>query len=171
MTLLLEYWKPVVGFENYYLISNTGKLWSVRKKLYRVGFDDTRGYLNVTLSLDDKTYNRRIHRMVIEAFVGHRPTGLDINHIDGNKRNNRISNLEYVTRAENLAHAFKLGLLTPVHQFKTGHIFNRTITVDDVRRIRASGGGKVLQALADELGLNICQLYKIRNGTRWGGVA
>lgn len=169
--LLLEHWKPVVGFETYYQISNTGKLWSLRKKKYRIGFDNGRGYLNVTLSVQDKTSNRRIHQMVMESFVGPRPPGLDINHIDGKKTNNRLSNLEYVTRTENLKHAYKLGLLLHTESgFKAGHTHNRTITIADVKRIRASEGGAALQKLAEELNMNVCQLYKIRNGTRWKNV-
>ena len=52
----------------------------------------------------------RVHVLVAEAFLGPRPDGLDINHKDGKKTNNWDSNLEYVTRSANMAHAYRLGL-------------------------------------------------------------
>ena len=68
------------------------------------------GYLFVVLTQNGVQKIFRISRLVIEAFVGLRPKGKEINHIDGNKQNDYVNNLEYVTRSENMKHAYKIGL-------------------------------------------------------------
>jgi hypothetical protein len=55
---------------------------------------------------------RRIHVLVAEAFIGPKPPKMDVNHIDGDKTNNRLENLEYVTRSENLKHSWRIGTST-----------------------------------------------------------
>ena len=62
---------------------------------------------------NNKTKPFRIHVLVLEAFVEARPLGLVSNHKDGDKNNNHITNLEWVTRAENNLHAYRTGLKIP----------------------------------------------------------
>lgn len=65
-----------------------------------------------TVSPDGRKH-KTIHSLVAAAFLGPRPDGCDVNHIDGDKTNNAASNLEYVTRKENMQHAMATGLWTP----------------------------------------------------------
>ena len=71
---------------------------------------DNRGYLNIRLSKNNirKTYS--VHRLVAEAFISNLEAKGEVNHIDGNKQNNNINNLEWVTSSENQLHAYKNGL-------------------------------------------------------------
>lgn len=69
------------------------------------------GYPVVTLCVDGKRRVTHVHALVASAFLGDRGDGLMVNHKDGDKTNNHISNLEYVTRAENMQHAARIGLL------------------------------------------------------------
>ncbi len=69
------------------------------------------GYLTVKIG----NRHRFIHQIVTEHFLGGVPKGLTVNHIDGNKLNNSIENLEYMTRAENIAHAISIGLHVSTH--------------------------------------------------------
>ena len=113
-----ENWKPIVGFETLYEISDHGR---VRRSA--PGSKTYVGKILKTLKAsstehqqanlyDGRHYHRRgVHALVIEAFIGPRPLGKEVNHRDGNPRNNHISNLEYVTRRENHRHASTLGLL------------------------------------------------------------
>jgi len=68
------------------------------------------GYLKVELFNNGKPCGRYVHRLVVEAFIGDIPAGLEVNHIDGRKVENCIENLEIVTHAENTQHAWDTGL-------------------------------------------------------------
>lgn len=96
-----EKWKPVNGFTNYE-VSDEGRIRNKRtgRKL-RVCPDDL-GYERVSLKEGNKKYNRRVHRLVAEAFVdcGHDHTGLNVTHIDNDRKNNKADNLEWMTRSE-----------------------------------------------------------------------
>lgn len=115
-----EVWKPISGWEGIYEISNYGRV----KSLERMTSTGNRGvperirkpnimkgYHCVTLRYDRKVKVYRIHRLVIEAFGEAQPTiEHQVNHIDGDKSNNCIWNLEWVTPKENTDHAFNTGL-------------------------------------------------------------
>lgn len=118
-------WKPVVGFEGLYEVSNTGVVKSLFRTVKSKGSKkvvperilkprlDEWGYEGVSLCKNGKQYGKLVHRLVAEAFIS--PFGGDqVNHIDGNKLNNRVENLEWCTGSENMKHAYKNGLHTKV---------------------------------------------------------
>jgi hypothetical protein len=107
----MENWKDIKNFEGLYKISDNGRVKSLHKKRHiflkpRLSHD---GYLRVSLSKNGKRYEKRVHQIVIKHF-GNKNIKETVNHIDGNKENNNINNLEYCTRKENMKHAYKLGL-------------------------------------------------------------
>lgn len=130
----IEEWRQVVGYEGKYLVSNTGKVKSLLRngKLLNCN-DNGRRYLQVTLYFNSKRVTHNIHSLVAKAFLGAREEGMTVNHIDGNKYNNCLSNLEYCTQSENFIHALDNGLIEPAKGVKNG---NATLTEDDVRQIR-----------------------------------
>lgn len=71
------------------------------------------GYLKVNLYKDGKGSSKRIHRLVAEAFIPNPDNKPDVNHKDGNKHNNNVENLEWVTKSENMIHAYETGLNKP----------------------------------------------------------
>lgn len=104
---LWEEWKPIPGYENKYEVSNEGRVRSLNYhqtgktkllKARKVGG----GYLGVVLCKDREKKHHLVHRLVFEAFRGKIPTGMQINHLDENKLNNLIENLEVCTPKENL---------------------------------------------------------------------
>lgn len=108
-----EIWRDVIGYEGMYQISNIGRV----KSFYKKGRilkprDDNRGYYSVNLSKDKIHKNRSIHVLVAMAFLGHIPCGfkLVVNHIDGNKLNNTVDNLEIVTNRQNSSTCFKVNI-------------------------------------------------------------
>ena len=96
-----EIWKPVVGYENLYEVSNLGRVKSLKdnKGRYREKIksssDNGRGYLNVYLCKNGKGKRCYIHRLVAEAFLDNPNNYPIINHKDENKQNNHVSNLEW----------------------------------------------------------------------------
>lgn len=124
---MAELWKPIKGYEGYYEISSMGRVKSVERKVYnpfvlgdgcyrtvpeRIRKPNImKGYYCVALIKDKHTKVYRIHRLVIEHFVGQAPTEEhQVNHIDGDKSNNCVTNLEWVTPKENTQHAIENGL-------------------------------------------------------------
>lgn len=104
-----ELWKPIDGFHNLYEISNKGRIRSC--KIINAHKND-RGYIRIALSKEDgarRTY--AVHRLVISSFISAAPCETSqVNHKDGNKDNNNIENLEWLTPAENIRHAFENNL-------------------------------------------------------------
>jgi hypothetical protein len=110
-----EVWKKIVGYEHLYKVSNTGKVISFQprwKKPREIKLcTDGGGYQILTLVKDKNKSTRTVHRLVAEAFLGH--STKDINHKDGNKKNNNLPNLEYCSKSENSKHAIKNGFFKP----------------------------------------------------------
>lgn len=131
-----EIWKDIPGYDLYYEISNLGRIRS--KPQIMKTFSTGRNRSHVALALRDNNSKKKthlVHVLVAETFIGPRPGGdwrkIQVNHIDGNSKNNCVSNLEYVTCAENHRHAVRLGLAYIGE--KNG---NAKLTAEDVRDIR-----------------------------------
>lgn len=96
-----EQWRPVVGFEDLYKVSDHGRVYSMRTGKYlRAGMN--RRHRHVALCRGDGGKSHRVHRLVMEAFVGPCPEGLEVRHLDDDPDNNHLVNLVYGTRSENL---------------------------------------------------------------------
>ena len=107
-----EEWKQLVydGKLQWYFVSNTGKLYSIKKHKF-MKFVNDRGWLRVRIKLSTGKYLRTgIHRLVALMFVDGYEDSLVVNHKDGNKKNNAFYNLEWMTQEENEKHAMKHGL-------------------------------------------------------------
>ena len=93
----------IVGFDGDYAVSSCGRVWSKKsgawKELKRT--PDNNGYLHVSLCRFGKVRNYTVHRLVLEAFVGPRPDGMEARHLNGRKNDNRAFNLAWGTRSEN----------------------------------------------------------------------
>lgn len=124
-----ETWKDISGYEGYYQVSNLGRVRSLdrvlsfkanrRNRAYqrlltgRVLYQhtDPHGYKTVSWSFENKHETKYVHRLVATAFVDNPRKLSDVNHIDGVKTNNYTGNLEWVTKQENMVHAFVHGLV------------------------------------------------------------
>lgn len=105
-----EEFREIEGFPNYE-VSNTGIVRNKKFNKEKTPGTDKRGYLKVDLYKDCKRSTRKIHRLVADAFLPKDPKRDDINHKDGNKRNNNLFNLERCTKSENMQHAFANNLV------------------------------------------------------------
>lgn len=111
-----EIWKIIDGYNNAYQISNLGNVRSIHKskKILKTDKDDPDRYVSVTLYLSvGKRKKEKIHRLIAKAFIPNPENKSQVNHINGNKKDNSIENLEWVTPSENVIHSYKTGLQKP----------------------------------------------------------
>lgn len=110
MEAIKEQWKTIAEFPNYE-VSNYGqvrRVWKNHTNLKETMLNKF-GYEIVHLSKDGVNKHRSIHRLVALAFLDNPDNLPEVNHIDGNKENNCVDNLEWVTRSQNMKHAYSIG--------------------------------------------------------------
>ena len=101
-----EIWKDIKGYEGLYQISNTGRVWSVQRQKYLMAYI-ANGYYKVDLyAKNGKRKKEYVHRLVALAFIDNPNNLPQVNHIDGNKINDNVENLEWVTVKENMYHSY-----------------------------------------------------------------
>lgn len=107
-----EIWKDVKGYEGLYQVSNLGRVKSLdydgSKKERIMSPYNVHGYSRVRLFNDKKRVSTSVHRLVAGAFISNPENKPFVNHIDGNKSNNKIENLEWCNNSENLIHAYRV---------------------------------------------------------------
>ena len=101
----MDEWRTINEFP-LYEVSNTGYVRNKATNRLILGHITHKGYRQVGIFLNKKQTFRVVHRLVMIAFEGEIPTGMEVNHKDGNKLNNHVDNLEYVTHQENMIHAY-----------------------------------------------------------------
>lgn len=119
-----EIWKDVVGYEGTYEVSSFGRVKSlartvfvnkhyqpIRERILAINMN-TGKYSVVELSMFGKHKTTLVHRLVAAAFIPNPNNLATINHIDGNKQNNRVGNLEWMTQLDNVRHAISIGIGT-----------------------------------------------------------
>ena len=102
-------WKEIKSFSDYEA-SSEGVIRNKETKQTIKPFKQTNGYYKIKLYREHKPYTKMLHRVIAATYLGE--SKLDVNHKDGNKTNNNIKNLEYVTKSDNMKHAYKNGLVS-----------------------------------------------------------
>lgn len=112
---MVEEWKPVKGFEGCYEISNLGRVRSLPRPYCKGRVLKPKkmkiGYNSVNLSKNSVKTTLYIHRLVASHFIDNPDKKLEVNHKDGDKTNNNVDNLEWVSSSENTQHAYDTGLI------------------------------------------------------------
>lgn len=171
----MEQWKPVVGWEGVYEVSDLGRVKRLvpGKRTYagRI-FDQSKspdGYRTVTISFEGRKQTRFVHHLVLEAFVGARPTPRHAgNHKDGDRRNNRPGNLEWATYSENNLHSYRvLGKAPPSQSWKAMPFAKLDPgQASEIRRIRAETGA-TSTVLAGRFGVSKSTVCRLLRGETW----
>lgn len=177
-----EEWRPIKGFEGYYEISNHGRVRSLDRLRKSVkGMAKVNGkiisgnhgenhYYQVVLFREGKSKTALVHRLVAEAFIPNPENKPQVNHKDGDKHNNNVNNLEWVTRSENQIHAYRTGLHPGTGE---GNV-NAKLTREQVAEIRRTyvkgrrGSGATI--LARKYGVKKHAILSIIWGDTWKGV-
>lgn len=178
----IEEWRPVVGWEGLYEVSNIGRV----RRLSRVTTrkDGTLqtwpdrimslplnswGYPSVGLTRDGRKSTALVHRLVAFAFIG--PGGPEVNHKDGDKTNARVSNLEWVTSKQNKEHAWGIGLRNrshlPIHYGVKAN--GAKLTPETVLAARAEHQrGASIHGLSRKYGVDRKTMRSAIRGRNWG---
>lgn len=176
-----ETFRPIEGYEGLYEVSNLARIKSLPKEwtcgrngsqlkskgeTFLVINESRKDYDFVSLSDGKKVKCISVHRLVATYFVANPDNKPDVNHKDGNKRNNRHDNLEWCTKPENQIHAYKNGL--QVSQKGIEH-HRCKITESDMLEIKIlkKKGDKSQMEIGDLYGLKQAQISRILSGKRW----
>ena len=155
-----EIWKPVKNFERLYTVSNTGKVKNIKNnKILKER--DLRGYKRVSLYENKKGHDKRIHRLVGEAFIDNPGNKPEINHKDKNRSNNNVNNLEWVTSKENSDHKNKDGV---GDIYKNENNGNAKLSNIDCTKIINADDSINNTTLAKEYNVSRTQIRRIRKG-------
>ncbi len=149
------------AYDANYLISSHGRVWSVRRQKFLSQFEDGYGYLMVTIY--HKTL--KVHRLVALTFLDKTSNELlTVNHIDGDKINNRLDNLEWLSSIDNIKHAFNTGLMP-----KSSEIHTAKLTDDDVLEIKKLFVEYRLgdTQIGEQFGVDNSTISNIRRGISW----
>lgn len=172
----IEEWRPVLGYEGIYSVSNLGQVkvhartsphWqggTLRRpeRILKLGID-TDGYQHAGLTKDGRLRTRKVHLLVLEAFIGPKPEGLQVAHGDGCRTNNQLTNLRYDTPKGNIADRVRHGT-----QLRGEAVKSARLTAAQVASIRAST--KSLRGITAEFGISKTQASRIRRNLSWSHV-
>lgn len=152
MSVTQERWRPT-GYEPYW-VSDSGKVYG--RKILNPWF--SRGYPAVNLySTNCGRKTITIHLLVARAFLGHQKKGMEVNHKDGNKLNNHISNLEYVTPKQNQSHSRRV----------LGNACNAKLSVEIVLQIRHLCKKHSQSEVSRMLGLSVSIINRVFRRKTW----
>ena len=169
----MEIWKDITGYEGIYQISNHGRVRRIWKKsrtnpegklkILKMSITGY-GYYSLYLFKNGKRKQYTIHKLVAVEFIENPLNKPQVNHIDGNKINNHVDNLEWCTCSENIKHAYKTGL----KKAKTGaDHYNSKLTQKQIDQIRKLKGLKTHKEIAKMFNVSNSHITRILNNKKW----
>lgn len=156
-----EEWRDVPGHEGKYQASNNGGIRNIKTGRTLVGGAIPTGHRHIGMWINGKRVNIYIHQLVMLAFVGKPPDGMEINHKNGKPSDNRLDNLEYVTHRQNIQHSFDV--------LGRKGVRKSALNDDNVREIRCiyAKGNTTLKKLAEKFNVHITSIHAIVHRSSW----
>lgn len=169
-----EIWKTIKGFENY-KVSNTGKVYSLDKSKVMKPWVINSGYYCIGLSNREISKRKLVHRLVALTFIENPLNKEQVNHIDGNKLNNNVDNLEWTTASENVNHNKVLGRLdTHTARAELNKVQTKAVNQLDIETGKVIATYNTIREASKETGSQdgkitmVCQgKRKTHNGYSW----
>jgi len=163
-----EKWCSIKQWEGYY-ISNTGRVKNPKGKQVALCENKKRGYIYVYHSNQHmRPRALSAHRLLAKHFIPNPENKPQVNHIDNNRLNNKVSNLEWVTAKENTAHCINQGRK---NQFRGEQCPQAVLTEEIVRSIKSEIGTMTHKKLAEKYKTNYSNIAHIKRGSRWSHIS
>lgn len=174
-----EYWCDVEGYPGYQ-VSNLGNVRSldrvVRRKNGRTltikgqplkPQKNHKGYLRVRLRKEKKEKALSVHRLVATAFIANPKSKPQVNHLNGDKQDNNVLNLEWCTQSENIKHAFRMGLNHDGENHPNSRLgYNQVLLIKE----KLSKGNLTLTDIAKQFDVGLTTIHDIKTGKQWNSV-
>lgn len=175
--LLNEEWRDVSGYEGMYQVSNLGRLKSLeryvrhsannislkKEHIFNVGISNKS--LIAILSKEGTSKGYLIYRLVAKAFIPNPENKPEVNHIDGNRMNNKVTNLEWATRSENEKHAYDTGLY--VSRKGENHPMSKITRNDILKMYDLFNAGNSKKQIAEIFNISYSHVCRIFKGSTW----
>lgn len=145
-----------------YSVFSDGRIWSCLTGKFLRPYNVAKGYAGVALRNDGATIRATIHTLVAEAYIGARPVGFDVCHLDGNPANNDVRNLRYASRSDNIADKILHG--TSQHGERNPSAKLTNVQAEEVR-IRRKAGERLADIATDYMVAVSC-ISRIASGAR-----
>lgn len=140
-----------------------GRVCNFKEKIIKPCLDK-KGYEVVYLSMNCKKYTRKVHRLIATSFLENKEGKPQVNHIDGNKQNNRMDNLEWCTNSENIKHAFSIGLNRARRGSEQGSaIINESIA----KKVKSLLKTKTVKEISETLNISKHIVGDIKRNKTW----
>lgn len=161
----IEEWRDIPGYEGLYSASDMGRIRTRRGRVLKERLN-WGGYNRIRLTKDGRGKDIYAHVLVAAAFIGPKPAKHDVNHINNVRADNRIGNLEYVTRSENIQHQRQFNNFPALEKNPRARL-----TQDQVREIRIRRkNGETMYAMAKEYGVHKNTIRMAAIGETWPNI-
>lgn len=152
--------------ETRYLISEDGKVYNSERKRFLTQVISNRGYARLILRINKVKVDFRIHRLVAEVYLENPNNYEQVNHKDGNKLNNHVSNLEWCSMSHNIRHAIDTGLMRTPQGIVHGMSKLKESDIAEIKRLYDTKEFTYAK-LADKFNVTTSTIYKVMHNITW----
>lgn len=161
-------WKRLIleGFETSYKINRNGDVYNINTGHKKHSHENREGYWMMNIYYNHKWHLIGVHRLVALTFIPNPDNKPEVNHIDGKKYHNHVSNLEWATREENIRHAYLIGLNVNQYGFNSRHnIYSQDQITQVIERLKIDPSN--MSKISRDTGVPVDTVFLIKSGKRY----